>query len=517
VSRTGILIVEDEGIVARDIERQLADLGYEPLGIAVTGEDAIALAGRLRPRLVLMDIHLAGEMDGIAAAAAIRAAFGIPCVLLTAYATDEVVDRAKLAEPLGYVIKPFDQQSLRATIEIALHKDAIDVRIRQSESRYRAVVESAQDAIVTADVQGNLVGWSPSATRLFGYSDVEALGQPMAMLIPARHQDALRAGMRRLQSADEAGTLGQTREMTGRRKDGSEVQLELSLAAWGTAEGWFVTGMMRDITERKALEGQFLQAQKMEAVGLLAGGVAHEVNNLLTVMLGYTEVLAEGLHSETDRSAAAKVIKAGHRAAAITKQLLAYSRKRVVRTSVVDVNTVVADVSQLLAPLIGERIHLSVVAEPDLPAVRVDAGQIEQVLMNLTMNARDAMPDGGRLTIATEDVELDGTATFLMGPAVPGRYVRVSVVDTGVGMTEETRRRAVDPFFTTKDVGKGSGLGLSTVYGIVKQSSGYLGIDSEPGRGSTFSVYLPHAVADAAGRRETSPAAGAGAAQPPSD
>jgi signal transduction histidine kinase len=279
--------------------------------------------------------------------------------------------------------------------------------------------------------------------------------------------------------------------------------------------------MMRDITERKALEGQFLQAQKMEAVGLLAGGVAHEVNNLLTVMLGYTEVIAEGLHSDTDRASAAKVIKAGHRAAAITKQLLAFSRKQVLRTSVVDVNAIVADVSQLLGPLIGEHIHLAVVAEPELPAVRVDAGQVEQVLMNLAMNARDAMPDGGRLTIATADVELDGTVTFLRGPATPGRYVRVSVVDTGVGMTEETRRRAIDPFFTTKDVGKGSGLGLSTVYGIVKQSGGYLGIDSELGRGSTFSVYLPQAVTEAAGRLgdqpAAGPAAGAGAAQPPSE
>jgi len=247
-----------------------------------------------------------------------------------------------------------------------------------------------------------------------------------------------------------------------------------------------------DVTERRMLEDQFRQAQKMEAVGRLAGGVAHDFNNLLMVISGYTEVILTMLDVNSPLHEKGRAIQqAADRATTLTRQLLAFSRKQMLELKIVDVNTIVEDMERLMRPLIGENIDLVTKLAPEAGHTRADAGQLEQVLMNLVVNAKDAMPNGGKLTIQTQNVsEIEGQRrgpTFIR----PGHYVLLSVSDTGVGMDKETQSRIFEPFFTTKEMGKGTGLGLSTVYGIVKQSGGYVMVRSEEGRGSTFQIYLP--------------------------
>jgi two-component system, cell cycle sensor histidine kinase and response regulator CckA len=247
-----------------------------------------------------------------------------------------------------------------------------------------------------------------------------------------------------------------------------------------------------DVTDRRALEDQFRQAQKMEAVGRLAGGVAHDFNNLLMVISGYAEVMLAKLPVENPLHEKGKAIQlAADRATTLTRQLLAFSRKQILELKVVDVNAIVQDMQRLVNPLIGENVELASILSPQAAHTRADAGQLEQVLMNLVVNAKDAMPDGGKLTIQTQNMVVDGSPPRGQQFIRPGKYVILSVSDTGMGMDKETQLRIFEPFFTTKEKGKGTGLGLSTVYGIVKQSGGYVMVQSEQGQGTTFQIYLP--------------------------
>jgi signal transduction histidine kinase len=253
-----------------------------------------------------------------------------------------------------------------------------------------------------------------------------------------------------------------------------------------------MVGVAQDITERKQLEAQLVQSQKMEAIGRLAGGVAHDFNNILTAILGYSDVLlAQAGQDHPWREDLDEIRKAGERAASLTKQLLAFSRKQVLAPEVINLNTVVANVDKILRRVIGEDLELVMSGDASLAPVRADPGQIEQVLLNLAVNARDAMPRGGRLTVETRNVVLDEAYAREHVPIVPGRYVLLQVSDTGEGMDRETRSHIFEPFFTTKEMGKGTGLGLSTVYGIIKQSGGFIWVDSEPGKGTVFQIHLP--------------------------
>ncbi|MGH9749227.1 MAG: PAS domain S-box protein, partial [Candidatus Polarisedimenticolia bacterium] len=382
------------------------------------------------------------------------------------------------------------------------------------EARRGAIVQAALDAIVSIDHQGRVLEFNPAAERIFGYRRDEALGRKLAdLIVPPAQRARHEAGLARYLSTGEKRVIGRRIELTALRAGGVEIPVELSIIEMPGTQPPIFTGFIRDLTERRQAdealrvkEEQLRQAQKMEAIGRLAGGVAHDFNNLLTVITGRSELLQARLAgNEPLRSEVAVIHGAAQRASGLTRQLLAFSRKQILQVRLLDLNEVVAGAETILRRLIGEDVELATVLRPDLGKVRADPGQIEQVIMNLAVNSRDAMPQGGRLTLETAGVVLDQAYRMQHPPAVPGPYVMLAVSDTGVGMDADTRAHLFEPFFTTK--AQGTGLGLATVYGIVKQSEGYVWVYSEPGQGTTFKVYLPRAEEGARPRAAEEPTA----------
>ena len=362
----------------------------------------------------------------------------------------------------------------------------------EQEELFRLISENAADMIAVVDTSGKRLYNSPSYEKILGYSllELDQTGS-FEQIHPEDREKVQKAAM----EAQCTG-LGTSLEYRMRHKDGSWRTLESKASAvfkHGHVERLVI--VIRDVTERKRLEEQFRQAQKMEAIGRLSGGVAHDFNNLLGVIIGYGEVLQDGISPEAPmRSCIEEMLKAAHRAANLTRQLLAFSRQQVMDPRILDLNVVVRDMEKMLKRLIGEDVHLITHLDRALGYIKADVGQIEQVVMNLAVNARDAMPIGGELVIETSNYEVEADfARRYSYPMSLGKYVLLTFRDTGVGMDAATRSRIFEPFFTTKEKGKGTGLGLSMVYGVVKQSGGYIDVQSEPGQGTTFKILLPAA------------------------
>jgi len=362
--------------------------------------------------------------------------------------------------------------------------------LRRSEVNFRSLVTNAPYGICRCDAHGNLLDINPALVATLGYGSAsELVGRNLATLYADGQQWFLIADYFRLPKEFH----GLVAEWT--RKDGNATAVRLSGRAISDEFGTVTFELFtEDVTERRALEQQLRQSQKMEAIGRLAGGIAHDFNNLLMVISGYSEFLLEGLGPDQSlRGPAQEISAAAERATSLTRQLLAFSRKQMLAPKVLDLNDVVTENLRMLTRLIGEDIDLVMIPGPELVPVKVDPGQIEQVILNLAVNARDAMPQGGKLTIETNNVTLDENYARIHAPVRPGEYVMLAISDTGVGMDSETQSRIFEPFFTTKGP-KGTGLGLSTVYGIVKQSGGYIWVYSEPGKGTSFKIYFPRAV-----------------------
>ncbi|MCE5241977.1 MAG: PAS domain S-box protein [Syntrophobacteraceae bacterium] len=360
--------------------------------------------------------------------------------------------------------------------------------LKGREDRYRAIFEASRDPICITGRDCRLVEVNRSAQDLFGYSCEEMIGMHWSALCPDLECLAV--------FRDGIGENGSASEFQGafRKKDGTQVQCIVTAIVRRAPDGTFLGGqaIIRDVTELKKLEQQFLQSQKMEAVGRLAGGVAHDFNNLLTAIMGYSQILLCRTGEESPlRRYVYEIDRAAGRAADLTRQLLAFSRRQVFQPSVVNLDALIGKMDNMLRRIIGEDIHLTVVPNPEPCRVKADPGQIEQVVMNLAVNARDAMPGGGRLTIKAVNTDLTAEHFHRKIAVQPGPYVLLTVSDTGTGMDESVLPFVFEPFFTTKEPGKGTGLGLSTVYGIVKQSGGFVFVDSEPGKGSVFKLYLP--------------------------
>jgi len=368
----------------------------------------------------------------------------------------------------------------------------------EREARFRALVENSYDAITLIDDRGTVLYDSRAIVRVTGFTPEERLGQWIGQSVhPEEHPEMVRKFQDCLTRPDEILHM----EYRFKHRDGSW--------RWGEAVGMNRLGdpavqaivvNHRDITEKKVMEAalrhseeQLRQAQKMEAVGRLAGGVAHDFNNVLTAIFGYTDLLLDQVdEGDPRRPDMEEIRRAAERAAALTRQLLAFSRKQVMQPRLIDLNEVIGGMRQLLERLVGMDVRLEITGDRQLDTVRADPGQVEQVLMNLAANARDAMPDGGHVHVSTRNEQVKERTEARPGLG-PGHYVVIEVVDNGTGMAAEVRERVFEPFYTTKELGKGTGLGLATVYGIVKQMGGGIYLESEPGQGTTFAVYLPRA------------------------
>jgi PAS domain S-box-containing protein len=373
--------------------------------------------------------------------------------------------------------------------DITDRKKALEA-LRISEASFRSVVEDAPYGIYQADDEGRFLRVNPALQRMLGYSNADELLSVNLEREIFRRLEDFRTMQETLHSLDEFKDL----EIDWRQKDGKYITVRCSgrRVKEENGESGFHEVFAEDVTDKRVLERQLRMAGKMEAIGRLSGGIAHDFNNLLGVMIGYSQLLKRKLKTERELSEYAEEIeKAGQRAASLTKQLLAFSRQQILTPTVLDLNVLVADMEKMLPRLIGEDVTVRIALDSGLGTVKADRGQVEQVIMNLAVNARDAMPSGGTLHIQTANSELDELYTREHPGARPGRYVTLAVRDSGIGMDQETITHIFEPFFTTKELGKGTGLGLATVYGIVKQSDGYIAVDSMPGQGACFQIFLP--------------------------
>jgi two-component system, cell cycle sensor histidine kinase and response regulator CckA len=369
----------------------------------------------------------------------------------------------------------------------------VEAALRESEDRYRLITENSSDLISLIDLEGEgeRIYVSPSYQAMLGYDSTELLGPLQPEIVHPDDRDRV------IEQYDQLAASGRARvTYRMRHSDGSWRWIELQATAIRQQGRYYGITVGRDISDRKYLEAQLMQSQRLESVGRLAGGVAHDFNNLLTAIMGNTDLAHDSLpaghpaHADLD-----EIMKSSERAAELTRQLLAFARRQIIEPHVLDLNQLILDMDKLLQRLIGAHVELIVRTDPNLWRIRADHGQIEQIVVNLAINARDAMPNGGKLTIETCNVQLDHDYAHRHISVSPGRYVMLAISDTGTGMDEETQAQIFEPFFTTKAPGRGTGLGLATCYGIVKQHGGNIWPYSEPGHGSTFKIYLPQVEA----------------------
>lgn len=424
-----------------------------------------------------------------------RVAIGVP-LTMEVPGSDEVARLASTLKQTSQVLSNQREELQAAHAELERRVEqrtsqlkAANEELRTSNEVRQAVVQSSPLAIWALDRDGLVTFWNPAAERIFGWTEEEVVGKPLP-LVPPEQQEEHERWLEQFRQGESVSGLERTRI----RKDGTRIEVSIWTAPLRDARGR-IRGTLTidsDITQRRLLEEQFRQSQKLEAIGRLAGGVAHDFNNLLTVIMGYVEMLIlEAGDQPILIEYAHEVQYASSRASALTAQLLAFSRRQVSQPQVLDLNDVVSHSMKLLRRVIGEDIEILTDFDSKLGKVKADPVHIDQVIMNLVVNARDAMGRGGRLTIDTANVMLDGNYTERHVGVKPGAYAMLAISDTGTGMTAEVKSRLFEPFFTTKEAGKGTGLGLSIVYGIVKQNGGEIMVYSEPGKGTTFKIYLP--------------------------
>jgi two-component system cell cycle sensor histidine kinase/response regulator CckA len=603
-----IFIVEDENIVSLDMKKRLEKLGYEVPGIASSGEEAVHLVLEMRPDLVLMDIKLAGKMDGVEAAKEILKSLSVPIVYITAYAENTTLKRAKITEPFGYILKPFEERELHINIEIALYRHMLQNIVKEREQLLYTTLQSIDDAVVVTDIEDNIQFFNPKAVLFTGVTKENAMGRKLAEVVTIVDTAADRTlkhksqeihqllsvnGERRFVKSSVAPIISSRENNIGRvyvyhdvtahelskqalrrseeryrqffeddltgdfiataagiiivcnqafasmlgydsvkevekknlelyypslaeknglldllkkerrlkqfntkflNKDRQPLYITANIVGEFSAQGELrrFKGYIIDNTEQKKIEAQLIQANKMEGIGRLAGGIAHDFNNLLGAIIGYGDLILEGIADEDPmRSDINSILKAGKKAAALTKQLLAFSRRQVLQPKIVNLNSLILDLERMLKRLLPENIRLFTILDEKLWQVKIDPVQIEQVLINLALNARDAMREGGKLSIESTNITVTEITKDRFLGLKSGQYVMLRVTDTGHGMDMELKEKIFEPFFTTKAPGKGTGLGLSTAYGIIKQSNGFIFVESEPGTGTTFTVYLP--------------------------
>ena len=365
-----------------------------------------------------------------------------------------------------------------------------DQQLREYQNRLALIVDSSEDAILGKDLDGFITHWNKGAERIYGYTSDEMVGKPISLLVPKDQPDEILGIMQKIRRGESVEHYESVRVT----KDGRHLQMSISVSPIRDSAGKIVgaSTIARNMTAQKRAEDQLRQAQKMEAIGRLAGGVAHDFNNILGIITACGELLRDRVEPKAEPYIQ-NIKTAAERGASLTRQLLAFSRKQVVQPKVLDLNERLKETSKLLRPLMGDDVEIVINPQSSSALVEIDPGQLDQILLNLAVNARDAMPRGGKLILETAAMDFDEAFGAQHPPIAAGKYALLAVSDTGIGMDAATISRIFEPFFTTKELGKGTGLGLATVYGIVRQSGGYIWVYSEPGRGTTFKMYLPSA------------------------
>lgn len=508
-----VLVVEDAEDDAELLLRALRRGGYDVTWERVETPAHFLAALDTQPWDLIVADYSMPHFSGLAALKLLQThQSDLPCIVVSGAMGEDVAVEVMKAGASDYLMKgnfarliPAVERELREAGSRRERRRA-EHALRASEERYRNLFEHANDMIYTHDLRGIFTSINHKAESLMGYAREDVIGTSVVQFVVPEHAARVQASLTRLLQQAQENTICEVEIVC---KDGNRLPLEISLRCMydaGKPVGF--QGIARDISERRHLEAQLRQAQKMEAIGRLAGGVAHDFNNLLTAILGYSQLIMYRLPPEDPTyEEVAEIEKAGQRAAALTRQLLAFSRKQVLQPQLVNLNQIVTEIEKMLHRMIGEDIELVTALDPSLHSIKADPGQLEQVLMNLAVNARDAMPNGGHLHISTTNIEVQDAQPPYHREIQPGSYVELKVQDTGIGMDQETQEHIFEPFFTTKELGKGTGLGLSTVYGIITQSNGHIVVTSILGVGTTFSIYLP--LADAVAEHSPSTPASA--------
>ncbi|HEV3256912.1 MAG TPA: ATP-binding protein [Gemmataceae bacterium] len=502
MSNAQILVVEDEAIVAKDIQNGLKRMGYTVPAVASSGEEALQKAAETLPDLVLMDIVLKGSMDGVQTGEKLRARYDVPVVYLTAYEDDYTLQRAKITEPFGYLLKPYEQRELHTTIEMALYKHRVETLVKEREQWLAATLRSIGDGVIVTDIQRRILIINSNAVALTGWKREDAVGNSLSEVFQALDEET-RAPVEvpSVKGVAEAVPVGPEGLTLLRARDGKETPVEAGAGPVHDEAGNLV-GMVvvfRDVTARRSIEEvlrlreeQLRQFQKMEAVARLASGMVHDFNQYLTAIVGNLALVLSGMpQADLNREFILVAEKAALNAAEVVKQLLSFARQAPLRLEGVDLNATTEGMLQILRSIIDEHVGLEFKPGADTWLAKADRAHINEVLVNLCLNARDAMPAGGKLLLETGNVAIRRDALHLYPRGRAGDFVCLRVQDTGHGMPAEVQSRIYEPFFTTKEAGRGTGLGLAVVYGLVEQHSGWIECHSEVGKGTRFDVYLP--------------------------
>jgi two-component system, cell cycle sensor histidine kinase and response regulator CckA len=491
-----ILVVEDNRIVARDIEKSLEKLGFHVCGSVSSGEEAVKRAEELKPDLVLMDIMLKGEMNGTMAAGQIHFQYDIPVVYLTAYADPEILEKAKVTEPFGYIIKPFEERELNTAVEMALYKHQMEMRLKESEQWFKTTLKSIGDAVITTDREGRVTFMNPVAEDLTGWEQAEANGNPLKDVF-----NIINEHTRQPVESPVAGVLrhgiivGLANHTVLISKDKTEIFIDDSGAPIRDETGEIsgVVLVFRDISARRRLEEELRQAHKMEAIGNLAGGIAHEFNNVLGIILGNAELALDDVPDWNPAKGSLREIrKASFRAKDVVRQILSFARKTMTSLKPLEMNTIVKESLKLMRASIPTMVDI----QPGIPSnpstILGDPTEIHQIVINLCANAAHAMKEtGGILEVGISEVTLDEKTASRFEDLSGGDFVKLTVRDNGTGIAPDILEKVFEPYFTTKEFGAGSGMGLAVVYGLVKKCKAAIHIESTFGEGTTVTVLFP--------------------------